>query len=93
MKKYIETIIILLRKIIEALQNEKESSSVGRPPLTERKFYSKQDVLKLLNMTDVTYKRNLKKGILNPMRLIGTDVYFEEDLLKALEESRMKGKI
>jgi len=44
-------------------------------------------------MSEPTYNRNLKKDLLNPMRLGGSDMYFEEDILKAIEESRRKGKI
>ncbi|WP_437920281.1 hypothetical protein [Sphingobacterium sp. LRF_L2] len=62
-------------------------------PLEKRKLWSKQDVMEKLGMTDRTYERNLKNGKLIPMRLNGADMFFEEDIVAALEESRRKGKI
>ncbi|WP_437920429.1 hypothetical protein [Sphingobacterium sp. LRF_L2] len=43
-------------------------------------------------MSESTYKRDVRLGLLKPMRLNGTDVYFEEDLLKAMGEGRNKGR-
>ncbi|MBD1422914.1 hypothetical protein [Sphingobacterium chuzhouense] len=64
-----------------------------RLPLQERLIWTKEQLLNKMNMSEPTYNRNLKKDLLNPMRLGGSDMYFEEDILKAIEESRRKGKI
>lgn len=64
-----------------------------RAPLQERHIWTKEELKEKVNMSEPTYNRNLKKELLNPMRLGGTDMYFEEDILKAIEESRRKGKI
>ncbi|WP_282638717.1 hypothetical protein [Sphingobacterium thalpophilum] len=46
-----------------------------------------------LGISVSTYKRRVREGLLNPMTLAGDDRYFEEDLIEALERSRLKGKI
>ena len=63
------------------------------PPLDQRKRWNKREVLELLNMSESTYKRNLKVKLLIPMKLNGDEEYFEEDLLRALEESRRRGRV
>ncbi|GHE44096.1 hypothetical protein [Sphingobacterium griseoflavum] len=60
---------------------------------SRKRLYSKQEVLDMMNMTEITYRRNLKKGLLNPIRIAGVDLYFEEDLIEAMNESRRKGKL
>lgn len=76
---------------MEKLTTLKKEQSL--PPLKERRRWTKQEVLDELKMSVSTYKRNLESGLLVPMRLNGIDEYFEEDLLKALEESRRRGRI
>ncbi|WP_437919512.1 hypothetical protein [Sphingobacterium sp. LRF_L2] len=41
-------------------------------------------------MSEIVYKRNVCSGLPMSMCLNGTGVYFEEDLLKDMEESRNK---
>lgn len=93
MSKLIEQIVHLLSDIKEALKENSSCAIKDVPPLPNRRFYNKQDVLDITKMSESTYRRNLKNGLLKPMRLNGTDVYFEEDLLHALEQSRIKGRI
>lgn len=61
--------------------------------LGNRKRYSKPEVMDMLEMSESTYKRNVKSGLLVPMRLNGIDEYFMEDLYKAMEESRRRGRV
>ncbi|MFD2968401.1 hypothetical protein [Sphingobacterium bambusae] len=70
MRKYIDIDVMQLSDIDDALQKIVAISFIDKPPLAEWKIYSKQDVMKLMNMTETTYNRNLKKKILKPMRLI-----------------------
>jgi len=63
------------------------------PPLDQRKRWNKREVLEMLNMSESTYKRNLKVKLLIPMKLNGDEEYFEEDLLRALEESKRRGRV
>lgn len=54
---------------------------------------NKQEVLDQLKISESTYKRHLKNGLLKPIRLTGIDEYFEEDLIHAMEESRRRGRV
>lgn len=86
-----QTIIELL-EIITQQNQEIQSLQENQTPLHERKLRTKQEVMDLLKMSESTYKRNIKVGLLIPMKINGFDLYFEEDLLKAMEESRRKGR-
>ncbi len=79
--------------IDDAIQKIVPIAFINTPPCAEWKIYSKQDVMKMMKMTETTYNCNLKKGILKPMRLNGKGGYFEENLLRALDESRLKRRI
>ncbi|WP_437922415.1 helix-turn-helix transcriptional regulator [Sphingobacterium sp. LRF_L2] len=92
MKKWMQDILMVLHKIFNSLEDSKPSDGRKLAPLEDRKLWTKQEVIDKLGMSESTYKRNVRSGLLKPMRLNGTDVYFEEDLLKAMEESRNKGR-
>src|SRR5690606_15245262 len=93
MESSLKEIAELLRTISNVLQEIKVDLDQKQKPLAERRLWTKQEVMEKVKMTEPTYNRNLKREILNPMRLSGSDLYFEEDLVKALEESRRKGRI
>jgi len=59
----------------------------------ESVLMSKEEVLAYLNISESTYKRRVKEGILKPMRLGGGDMFYKEDLKEALWESKRRGKI
>lgn len=83
----LEDIYVTLVEITEYYQRK---STV---PLEERKRWTKQEVLDKLKISNSTYKRNLQSGLLNPMRFSGVDEYWDEDILRAMEESRRKGRV
>lgn len=92
----IELLTTLNNQMSELLTLSREIAEAKRKeylPLQDRKIWMKEELLEKLNMSEPTYNRNLKKELLIPMRLGGSDMYFEEDILKAIEESRRKGKI
>lgn len=80
-------------EIKDYLQELKMQQQPKYPPLDQRRRWNKRQVMDMLNMSESTYKRNLKVDLLIPMRLSGDDEYFEEDLLRALEESRRRGRV
>jgi AraC-like DNA-binding protein len=80
-------------EINKYLQELKMQQDPKYPPLDQRRRWNKRQVMDLLNMSESTYKRNLKADLLIPMRLNGDDEYFEEDILRALEESRRRGRV
>ena len=59
----------------------------------ESVLMSKEEVLTYLNISDSTYKRRVKEGILKPMRLGGGDMFYKDDLKEALWESKRRGKV
>lgn len=94
--RVIELLITIKNLLVELLELAHEIAELKRQQrqsLAERHLWTKEELQKKTNMTEPTYHRNLKRELLNPMRLGGTDLYFEEDILKALEESRRKGKV
>lgn len=80
--RLLSTLILILRV-----------KKVEQQPLRERKLWTHVEVTAYLGISSSTYKRRVQEGLLNPMTLTGDDRYFEEDLLEALERSRIKGKI
>ncbi len=93
MKNWFDRLLAVLTAIYDTLLEIKHQIAKPHRPLEQRKLWTKQEVLDKLNMSDSTYKRNLKNGLLDPIRLNGVDEYFEEDILKAFEESRRRGRI
>ncbi|MBE8721356.1 hypothetical protein [Sphingobacterium pedocola] len=61
--------------------------------LLEQPLLDKNQVMDKLNIKDSTYRRYVKEGYLQPMGFEKIDWYFGRDLVKALEESRRKGRI
>ena len=83
----------LLTELVKLATTLAETRTQNQKPLEQRHIWTKEELQEKTNMSEPTYNRNLKKELLNPMRLGGADMYFEEDILKAMEESRRKGKI
>lgn len=50
-------------------------------------------VMRKLNISESTYYRYIKRGLLRPRQIGGTDYFYERDLVEALEESYKKGKL
>lgn len=90
MKDRMNEILYLLRDIHRYTQIF--ASKQDPVSLEDKKLRTKQEVMDLLKMSESTYKRNIKAGLLTPMKINGFDLYFEEDLLEAMEESRRKGR-
>lgn len=91
-EKLTETLTLLCRLLtilIRAVKAERRRN----PALRERKLWTHMEVIAYLGISLSTYKRRVKEGVLKPMTLTGDDRYFEEDLLEAMEESRLKGKV
>lgn len=61
------------------------------PLLTERKIY-KAEAIRILGISSRTYDRKKASGVLVP-RGTGHDFYYPEDLEKAMEESKRRGRV
>ena len=79
--------LIILVRVLIRLARRREAAA----KLPNR--MNKQEVLDQLKISESTYKRHLKNGLLKPIRLTGIDEYFEEDLIQAMEESRRRGRV
>ena len=63
------------------------------PPFPKLVKMTRLQVQELLGFGESTYKRRVKEGRLNPMKLGGTDQYNQHELEALLEESRRRGRI
>lgn len=94
MKEFNSEVVCLLREILKRVDVGVNSlDQINYIPLDQRRRWTKQEVFDEFNISDSTYKRHISTGLLCPMRFTGGDEYFEEDLLKAMEESRRRGRI
>lgn len=90
--KTIRDILHVLRDTHALLAEMRSLHARKKIPLEKRKLWTKQEVMDTLGMSDSTYRRHLLSGLLKPMRINGADLYFEEDITEAMEESRRKGR-
>lgn len=86
-------ILVAISRLLATLILILRVKKIEQPPLHNRKLWTHTEVTAYLGISSSTYKRRVQEGLLNPMTLTGDDRYFEEDLLEALERSRLKGKI
>lgn len=85
--------LLLICQLLAVLINVIKAKKVQQIALRERKLWTHMEVIAYLGISLSTYKRRVKDGLLKPMTLTGDDRYFEEDLLEAMEQSRLKGKV
>lgn len=90
MKAGILKIISLLEGIYTILSEIRDAYLENKK--LNRKTLDKFEVMQILKISDSTYRRYVKKGMLRPMQLDGIDLYYREDIDSALEESRRKGR-
>lgn len=76
-------ITTLLKAILETLNLQQRRNS---------ELWNKNQVIERLQISDSTYRRYVKEGLLLPMKLHGIDLYYPEDLEKSLLLSRQKGR-
>lgn len=90
--KSMQMIVQILTDIRTLLMEMKNKNQIETRPLMDTPLFFKDEVLDKLKMSESTYGRNIRVGLLQPMRLSGVDMYYEEDLRAAMEESRRKGR-
>lgn len=90
MNRGIKSILTLLKAIYDILFEIRDTYLYNHKIKGET--LDKFEVMRILKISDSTYRRYVSKGILNPMGLDGVDIYYEQDLARALEESRRKGR-
>lgn len=90
MQQDIKTIVHLLSNIFGVLDQFK---STYEEKHQRGALLDKFQVMRKLQISDTTYRRHIKKGLLRPRRIGGTDYFYEQDLAEALKEGRRKGRI
>ncbi|WP_270088434.1 hypothetical protein [Sphingobacterium sp. SYP-B4668] len=75
--------------VLLAIEASGERHAAVRP----KPLLNKLEVIARLRISDTTYRRYVKKGILTPMTLHGIDMYYEQDIEEALQESKRKGRL
>lgn len=93
MKSLVNLVLEVLKDTYLLLGEIKQHIGNRRLPLEKRRRWTKWEVIQELGMSESTYNRHIKSGLLKLMRLTGEDNYFEEDLQEAFEQSRLKGRI
>ena len=91
MKNWMRNVLNLLKDIYYILSEIKELYQSEK--VNQKKLINKHDVIALLNISDSTYRRYVKNGRLQPMKLHGIDMYYKDDVHKELQESRRKGRL
>ena len=81
----------LVENQVNLLCNAPECQACSPTELEE--WMGKQEVLDYLKISERTYRRQVKRGLLRPMNVGGGDFYFPSQLEKALLESRRSGKL
>ncbi|RZM23914.1 MAG: DNA-binding protein [Pedobacter sp.] len=69
------------------------TKNYGHLSLPEDQLLSRQDVKDYLGISESTYKRKVKQGILNPRKLPGGDRYYKSELKFELMESKRRGRV
>lgn len=95
MKSWMETVLRILTAIYDVMMEikaQKEENKINKVSFKDQVFITKQQLTEKLNISESTYGRNIKSGLLRPIRLGGSDVYTEDQIQEALEESRRKGR-
>ncbi|RZK39754.1 MAG: DNA-binding protein [Pedobacter sp.] len=57
------------------------------------KLLTRQEVLDYLRISERTYVRKVNSGELKPMKMLGGDRFYLDDLIAAYKESKRRGRI
>ena len=88
----LNAILEVLQKIYE-IMNLIYTKSYGNLSLPEDQMLTRQEVIDYLGISESTYKRKVKKGILKPSRLPGGDRFSKNELKDEFLESKRRGRI
>ena len=91
MDTILKQILNAIERIVAILGSSSSNMKVSQPK-SEVSILMKHDVINKFKISESTYRRYVQTGLLRPMRMGGMDYYYPEDLNKALERCRLKGK-
>jgi len=89
----IDALLDVLSKIHQILVLVYNSKYHGNLAFEEDPQMDRQEVKDYLGISESTYKKKVKDGVLRPMKLPGGDKYYKSQLLSELKESRRRGRI
>jgi DNA-directed RNA polymerase specialized sigma subunit len=88
----LNAILDVLLKIYEIMQLI-STKTYGNLTLPEDEMLTRLEVMKYLGISDSTYKRKVRKGILKPSKLPGGDRFYKSELKEEFLESKRRGRI
>jgi DNA-directed RNA polymerase specialized sigma subunit len=88
----LDALLDILQKIYEIIQLI-YSKNYGQLSLPEDHLLTRQEVIDYLGISESTYKRKVKSGILKPQKLPGGDRYYKSELRQEFLESKRRGRI
>ncbi len=91
--KKIDVLIDVLQKIYQILVLVYNSKYHGNIAFDEDPQMDRQEVKDYLGISESTYKRKVKEGILRPQKLPGGDKFYKSELLAEFKESRRRGRV
>jgi len=88
-----EKLLALLTQIHLLLKALHEQTHAEKNLPDNEELLTRLQVLEHLKISDSTYRRHVKKGILKPMKMPGGHRYYKHDLEEAFKESIRRGRI
>lgn len=88
--KKIDTLIEILYNIYLILKNKPNVHQLQELPQEE--IMTRQQVKDYLGISESTYKRKVKDGTLQPIKMPGGDRFTKSSLLNAFLESKRRGR-
>ncbi|GAA3950306.1 hypothetical protein GCM10022246_01060 [Pedobacter ginsengiterrae] len=88
----IDSLLDILRKIYEILRYLQHQQSIEESP-GDSLHMTRQEVKDYLKISESTYKRKVKQGVLTPLKMPGGDRFYRYQLEDELKESVRRGRI
>ncbi|KQS36847.1 hypothetical protein [Pedobacter sp. Leaf194] len=88
----IDALLDILRKIYEILRYLQLQQSAGAVSADAPQM-TRQEVKEYLQISESTYKRKVKQGVLTPIKMPGGDRFYRYQLEDELKESVRRGRI
>jgi len=88
----IDALLDVLSRIYQLLVLVHNSRLQGNGFLEEDPQMTRQEVKDYLGISESTYKRKVREGVLRPRKLPGGDRFYKSQLLGEYRESRRRGR-
>ncbi|WP_443938812.1 helix-turn-helix domain-containing protein [Pedobacter sp. MW01-1-1] len=88
----LNAILDVLQKIYE-IMHLIYTKSYGNLNLPEDQMLTRQEVMDYLGISESTYKRKVRSGVLKPSKLPGGDRFSKSELKEEFLESKRRGRV